>query len=450
MSRSRRRAVDKNSVNWKTNLIALGMAQFLSLSAFSFSLPFFPLYLKTSGIVPPDEASRWSGYFISAASVSMMVMSPIWGSLGDRYGRKMMLVRANLGGAFALYLMGVVNNIEALIVLRFLQGAFTGTVSAAQTLVSTNTPGKNQGFAIGVIMAAVNAGNMTGAFLGGFSARAWGPAASFRISGLMLLASTILVLAAVRENFIRPGPVDALTHSARIRRRRAGITSFVQALPLLAVIAFVAFIQTFDGPFLSLYVDALYHRGAARATSAGAQEVYGVTGVISAVASVAAVAGSVITGIVMDRKLPGWIWALVAAAAGVGGLWMATHHSLVGLGAGRFVFAIAVSALASTLVVVLGRLTPPAKTGMVFGWSVAVRSLGWILAPIAGAEAAVAFGFSGGFWLEAGMCFLLFPCFLYLGHRHKPAYPHQEDDGPSMEDVAKTTMSTPHLQGRIA
>lgn len=439
-----------NQVNWKTNLLALWLAQFLSLSAFSFSLPFFPLYLKDSGIVPADQVSSWSGFFISAASVSLMIMSPIWGVLGDRFGRKMMLVRANLGGAFALYLMGVVDNIEALIVLRFLQGAFTGTVPASQTLVATHTPDRKQGFAIGLLMSAVNAGNLAGAFLGGMSAKAWGPAVSFKISGLMLLVSGFLVLVAVKENFARPVPLPSQTRSARIRRRRQQFTSVLAATPILVAIAVIAFVQTFDGPFLSLYVENIYvglgHMSPTETVSAA----YGATGVVSAVASVAAVAGSIIAGIVMDKKLPGWTWGLVAAIGGVGAVWMAVEPDLFGLGAGRFVFSLAVSGLASVLVVLLGRLTPPSKVGGVFGWSVTVRSLGWVFAPLAGAWAADLFGWSWAFGAEAVMCFLLAPLFLYIYRRYHNAYPPEDGDEPSIQNVGSVRITTPGLNGRMA
>ncbi len=441
---------DQRPVNWKTNLLALWLAQFLSLSAFSFSLPFFPLYLKDSGIVPAESVSGWSGFFIASASISLMVMSPIWGALGDRYGRKMMLVRANLGGAFALYLMGVVQNIEALIVLRFLQGAFTGTVPASQTLVATHTPDKKQGFAIGVLMAAVNAGNLAGAFFGGMSARAWGPAISFKISGFMLFASAILVLFAVRENFARPLPMPDLTRSARIRRRRQQFSSVKSSFPILFAITIIAFIQTFDGPYLSLYVEGIYTAMGGMDKGEIVNLAYGSTGIISAVASIAAVAGSIVTGIVMDRKFPGWIWGIVAVVAGIGGVWMAMEFSLFGLGAGRFIFSFALSGLASVLVVLLGRLTPPSKTGSVFGWSVTVRSLGWVLAPLTGAWTASHFGWKPAFTVEAVLCFLIVPLFFYLSRRFDAAYPPDESDEPSMSQVGSARVSEPPVSGKFS
>ncbi len=420
------------------------------LDCFQFFSAVFPLYLKDSGIVPAENVSFWSGFFIAAASISLMIMSPIWGALGDRYGRKMMLVRANLGGAFALYLMGVVNNIEALVILRFLQGAFTGTIPATQTLVATHTPDRKQGFAIGLIMAAVNAGNLTGAFLGDMSAQYYGPATSFKISGVMLLISTFLVLFAVRENFSRPARAPALTQSARIRRRRKQLTSVAQSTPILVAIALVAFIQTFDGPYLSLYVEYIYTHVLSLAGPKAVSAAYGTTGIVSAVASVAAVAGSIITGIIMDKKVPGWCWALVAVASGIGAAIMAVDVSFFGLGAGRFLFAFCLSGLASVLVVILGRITPPSQTGGVFGWSVTVRALGWIFAPLAGAQAAKSFGWTPAFSIEAVLSLALAPLFFYLFKRFQTAYPpDKEDEVPPMQDVGQAQVSSPHLNGRM-
>ncbi|MCC8181300.1 MAG: MFS transporter [Planctomycetes bacterium] len=442
------------AVNWKTNLAALWICQFLSLAAFSFCIPFLPLYLRETGIVPVDEVQAWAGVLLAAPSFSMMIMAPIWGALGDRYGRKMMLVRASLAGAFVLYLMGVVGNIEALIILRVLQGAFTGTVPAAQTLVATNTPDKNQGFAIGVLMAAVNAGTMAGVTLGGLSAKYYGAAFSFKIGGFMLLGSTLLALAAVRENFTRPEPRIDLTRSARLRHRRESFTNFRSGLPVLAVIGVVSFIQTFDGPFLSLYVDELYRARigdaiAGISDAAVTGNVYGVTGLVSAAASLAAIAGSIATGTLLDRNLPRWVWPLAAGLAGVGALWVAGSESLYSLTGGRAVYLFFMSGLASVLVVILGRLTPSSKRGAALGWSMTVRSIGWGLAPLVGAFSANHFGYDFTFIVLACLCFCAIPMFIHLVRRYAAAFSAYDDDPPSIGSVGASNVSTPGGQGRM-
>ncbi len=442
-------------VNWKTNLAALWVAQFLSLSAFSFSLPFMPLYIKESGMVPAAEVNAWAGFFISAASISMMIMSPIWGSLGDKYGRKMMLVRANLGGAFVLYLMGVVGNIEALIVLRVLQGAFTGTVPAAQTLVTTNTPDRNQGFAIGVLMAAVNAGTMAGVYFGGICAKYYGVSFSFKISGFMLAASTVLVLLMVRESFTRPLPTPLLsTQSARLRRRRETITNFMSGLPILVVIGIVAYIQTFDGPYLSLYIDDLFRQDPTTHASAMTaaditSHVYGLTGNVSFWASIASVLGSIIVGAFMDRDLPRWIWAVAAALSGAGAVTITIFPDIFGLTLGRMILLFFISGLASMLVVIMGRMTPPAKRGGAMGWSVTVRSVGWTLAPLSGAYVSSKVGFANAYLVVAILCFLTTPMFVYLSRRYRHAFKPMEEDKPSISHVGNANVNTPTGQGRL-
>lgn len=443
-----------DAVNWKTNLFALWLSQFLSLSAFSFSIPFVALYIKNEGIVPTDDVSFWSGVFNAAASVSLMIMSPIWGAMGDRYGRKMMLVRANLGGAFALYLMGVVDSIEALIVLRFFQGAFTGTTPAAQALVSSATPERNQGFALGVLMAAVNAGNMAGFYFGGMCAKYYGPAVSFKISGFLLLASAILVVVAVREDFVRPVLLPTSnTRSARIRRRRESITNFMTGLPLFLCIGYVAYVQSYDGPYLSLYVDHLYRAGLGAAQLADDKavisEVYGLTGNLSLLASIGAMIGSVVVGVVMDRKLPEWIWAAVGALSGAGILWIYLSETLLSVALGRSLFLFFISGLASALVVVLNRMTPSSKRGAAMGATVSARAVGWMLAPISGALLSQKAGWNIAYGVLFILCVLLIPFMHYLVRRYTSAFNPDIDDPPSIGSVGKSHISAPSGQGRV-
>ena len=69
-----------------------------------------------------------------------------------------MLLRSYLGGVLVLGLMGVVHAPVYLILLRLVQGALCGSVSAAQTLVATHTPEEHSGFALGSLNSAVFSG----------------------------------------------------------------------------------------------------------------------------------------------------------------------------------------------------------------------------------------------------------------------------------------------------
>ncbi len=437
----------KTPVNWKTNLIAVWISQFISLSAFYFCLPFLPLYLKQKNIVPVEDTALWSGVFIASASVSMMIMSPIWGGLGDRYGRKMMLVRANLAGAFALYLMSVVDNMEGLIALRLLQGAFTGTVPSAQSLVAAATPDKHQGFALGLMMASINAASTAGMFLGGIYAAHYGAEASFRMAGYLLGAATLIVVVMVRENFTAPASLTGNTRSARIRRRQAGVRQLRSSAPVLLGVAFLALVMTYDGPYMALYVETLYHPDPAAAAAAGVEgAVFGITGTINAVASAIAIGGSILISYIMDKNAPKWAWAAIALGGVLGICWINWRPTIAGLTAGRSVFLFFTSGLSSVLVVLLSRMTPGEKRGSAMGWAVTARCVGWMAAPLAAGWLAQDMGYGAAYWLLAAVCVPLVPFFPWLAARYPEAFgggPEEEDKDAVFDEVVLPPQSMP-------
>jgi len=79
---------------WKKNLYSLWAAQFTAAAGLSMVMPFLPFYLKELGVTDPDSVKIWSGLVFSAPFMISALMQPLWGVLGDRYGRKPMVVRA--------------------------------------------------------------------------------------------------------------------------------------------------------------------------------------------------------------------------------------------------------------------------------------------------------------------------------------------------------------------
>ena len=191
-------------VNWKTNLVIIWISQLLSIAGFFFALPFGPYYIQELGVHDPVKIKFWVALFGAGPPLSLAIFSPIWGTLADRYGRRLMLLRANFGGMIILCLMGTVQSVEALIALRLVQGVFTGTVIAAQAMVAAYTPERRSGVALGSLSAAVYMGSMTGAFVGGMFAEYFGYRYAFFGSGTLLLVAGLLVLFGAKEDFIKP------------------------------------------------------------------------------------------------------------------------------------------------------------------------------------------------------------------------------------------------------
>jgi len=174
---------------WRLTLYAAWVAQLFSIMGFSFVMPFFPFYIqKELGITDPRLVPIWAGLLATAGGVTMIGAAPLWGMIADRYGRKPMVQRSMFGGAVILGLMGLVHNVNQLLILRLLQGAVTGTIAASVALVSSVTPKRRMGYSLGLMQMAVFTGASVGPWLGGAMADHFGYRAPFAVTAALLFA----------------------------------------------------------------------------------------------------------------------------------------------------------------------------------------------------------------------------------------------------------------------
>src|SRR4029077_13796558 len=76
-------------VDWRRNLAALWFAEFTAIFGFSFAFPFLSIFISHDlGVHPGRGLDLWAAASASASGLAMAIASPIWGVLGDRYGRK--------------------------------------------------------------------------------------------------------------------------------------------------------------------------------------------------------------------------------------------------------------------------------------------------------------------------------------------------------------------------
>jgi MFS transporter, DHA1 family, multidrug resistance protein len=150
---------------WQKTLYIMFFAQLMTGVGFSSIFPFLPLYVQELGSSTGLSTELLAGLVFSGQSFTMMLAAPIWGSLADRFGRKLMVERALFGGAIILFLMAFVRSAEELVFLRALQGLVTGTVAAANALVASQAPRERSGYAMGLLQVAMGAGIALGPFL---------------------------------------------------------------------------------------------------------------------------------------------------------------------------------------------------------------------------------------------------------------------------------------------
>jgi DHA1 family multidrug resistance protein-like MFS transporter len=186
---------------WQRTLYIMFIAQLMVAVGFSSIFPFLPLYVEQLGSTTGLNIEILAGLVYSGQAFAMMFSAPIWGTLADRYGRKLMVERSMFGGAVILLMMAFVTSAEQLVALRVLQGLVTGTIAAANALVASITPRKQIGYAMGMLQVGFGAGIAVGPMVGGTIADAYGYRPAFYITAVMLFLAGILVWLGVKENF---------------------------------------------------------------------------------------------------------------------------------------------------------------------------------------------------------------------------------------------------------
>lgn len=232
------------SGSWQRNLAVVWLSQFISMASFSSAYTFMPFFFRQLGVTGDEELSHYVALFSVAGNLTFCIFAPIWGMVADVYGRRMMLIRANFGGALLMPLLAVITSPDLIIVHRLFLGALTGTVSAAQTLIISTTPKEHRSFALGAIASALFGGMMAGQFLGGGLVQRFGFNWTFAGSGVLLFVSGMLVLIWGRENFTRTETLRERVRSIRWRIPRFGVIWYLMVLFICLGLA-----REFDNPF---------------------------------------------------------------------------------------------------------------------------------------------------------------------------------------------------------
>ena len=184
---------------WRKNLYILWGTQFLAMMGMNLVVPFLPFFIRTLGVSDEAEVTRWSGLVFAGPFVSAFFATPFWGTMGDRYGRKPMVVRALIGLAISQVLMGFSQNVVQLFLFRILQGAISGFIASTLALVSTSAPKNRVGYALGVLQSASAGGVVLGPFVGGLLADLVGYREIFFVTAAFCAVGVIAVINGVEE-----------------------------------------------------------------------------------------------------------------------------------------------------------------------------------------------------------------------------------------------------------
>lgn len=370
------------------------LAQFLVAAGFAVIFPFLPLYVQALGSQTGLSLEFWAGMVFSSQAATMMVASPIWGVVADRYGRKLMVERAMFGGSIIILLMAFARSAEELALLRAVQGLITGTVSAANALVAAETPRPRAGYAMGILQVGFWAGIAVGPLLGGLLADLFGFRMPFIITAGLLLLGGVIVWWGVTEDYV-PQKTNLPRPQLWREWHHILVTPFVS---LLYVIRFLTYLgRTLLVPIMPLVIQYLLP-GTAWAST--------MTGLVVAVASISTTLSAIYLGRLGDQighRRVLVVCALFGALAYFPQSIVWTTWQLLILQALAGAAFGGVLPLSSAL---LAQYTEPGEEGVVYGLDSSVGAGARTLAPLVGSGVAIWVGLQSTF-IVSGLMFLL-------------------------------------------
>jgi MFS family permease len=399
---------------WRRNLAVSLIGSFTTIVAMTILLPFLPLYIGELGVTDQAAIAQWSGVAYGATFFAAALVAPLWGRLADRYGRKLMLVRASLGMAIAMSLMGMARNVWELVGLRLFAGFAGGYSSAATILVATQTPKQRSGWALGMLMSGVMAGSLVGPLIGGTLPPLIGIRATFWCAGglifLAFLATTFIIKEEKRS---------ALTKQAAVEASWSQIPDRRPVIAMLAMGMLLTFANMSIEPIITLYVGQFVD----------ASRVTFVSGLTMSAAALGSILSASRLGKLADRV---GHWQVIIVTLAISALllipqaFVTAGWQLVVL---RFFMGLALGGLMPCVTSIIRHSVPDAVVGRVLGYATSSNFVGQVAGPLLG-------GFVGGHigmravFLGTGLLMGLGAAYAWIARPHRPGLPrHGTMDG---------------------
>ncbi|MGZ0049354.1 MFS transporter [Brevibacillus gelatini] len=354
---------------WKRNLFVLWVGVFFCSTAYSISIPFLPIFLHTS-LGVHDHLEAWSGISFGISFLASALISPYWGSLADKYGRKPMLIRSGFSLALLYFLTYFITDPYLFLVLRVFQGLLAGYVPAAIALVATNTPEKNVGYALGVMATAGATGGIVGPLVGGVVSHLWGNAEAFLFSGCVVLVSALIATFLVKEtNMNRSGSRSNVREDLRAAIANRSLMTIL-GLSLMVTIS-VMLLE----PLLTVYVLQL---------GASQQEASLSAGIIFAAVGIATVIAAPQWGKLGGKIGYTKILFIGLLGGAVGNLLQVFFTNLYGFGVLRFAYGLFFAAVYPSINALIVKVTEPEFRGRAFSLNQSANQLATMLGPVLG------------------------------------------------------------------
>ncbi|NIF48532.1 multidrug efflux MFS transporter [Enterobacter sp. Ap-1006] len=367
--------------SWKVNLISVWFGCFFTGLAISQILPFLPLYVEQLGVTSHEALSLWSGLTFSVTFLVSAIVSPMWGSLADRKGRKLMLLRASFGMAVAILLQAFATNVWQLFLLRAVMGLTSGYIPNAMALVASQVPRERSGWAISTLSTGQISGVIVGPLLGGFMADHLGLRPVFFATAGLLMVSFLVTLLLIKE-----GARPKISKDERLTGKEVFATLPYPWL-ILSLFITTLVIQLCNGsigPILALFIKQL---------APDSNNIAFMSGFIAALPGISALFAAPKLGKLGDRIGTERILMATLCCAVALFLAMSFVTSPMQLGILRFLLGFADGAMLPAVQTLLLKYCSDQVTGRIFGYNQSFMYLGNVAGPLMGAGVSAMAGF---------------------------------------------------------
>ena len=373
-------------ISWKENLRVAWFGSFLTGASISLVVPFMPIFVEQLGI-EQDQVAFYAGLAISVSAVSAALVSPIWGILADKYGRKPMMIRAGLAMTITMGVLAFVPNIYWLIFLRLLNGVFTGFVPNATALIASQVPKDKSGYALGTLSTGVVAGTLTGPFVGGLVAEIFGIRNVFLLIGGFLFLAALLTIFFIKEDF---QPI-AKEKAIPTKELFASIKHSHLLISLFLTTFVIQFSAQSIGPILALYVRDLGQN----------ENLLFVSGLIVSSMGFSSMMSAGVMGKLGDKLGNHRLLILAQMYSVIIYLLCASATSPLELGLYRFLFGLGTGALIPGINALLSKMTPKAGISRIFAFNQVFFYLGGVVGPMTGSAVVGQYGYHSVFYATA-------------------------------------------------
>lgn len=327
------------------------------------------------------------GILLASTFIIQWFVSPRWGRVSDRTGRKPIIVVCTLLSAAAMLTYGLAPSLVFLALSRVLAGFGAANVAVSQAYISTKLAGPDQTAALGRIGAAISAGLVLGPPVGGFlavfgerSALSHGLPGQFFVgvvAGLCSLVGAVVVGVWVARDL---GLESADLGEGNAKSPRSLLRDFPELIPLVIMIGSAWFsLATLEGTFARL-IEKLFGYGPLQfGTIFGYESLLGI-----------AIQGLVLASILKRMKELSLV-RLGYFGQGIGlglnpfaSILAPSIIPMVTLVVASTLYALGAAVSNPTMNAVCSRQVPANRQGELFGLLQGTRSFGFVVGPLLG------------------------------------------------------------------